>query len=182
MDLRSSRKGTIMIRRCSEGDFDAIEAIINDAAQAYRGVIPADCWHEPYMARSELMAEIAAGVNFWGWDESGTLVGVMGLQQVRDVTLIRHAYVRRAYQGRGIGGRLLTTLIAQTTGPLLVGTWAAAEWAIRFYERHGFHLASTEQKERFLSTYWKVPVRQQETSVVLLYAGGHGERSTRGVA
>lgn len=160
----------MMIRRCTDEDFAAVEAIINEAAKAYRGVIPADCWHEPYMAGPELAAEIAAGVNFWGWDESGGLIGVMGLQRVRDVTLIRHAYVRRAHQGRGVGSALLTRLAGQTTGLLLVGTWASAEWAIRFYVRHGFRLVSGAEKERLLSAYWSIPLRQQETSVVLTYA------------
>jgi len=157
----------MMIRRCTDADFAAIETIINEAARAYRGAIPADCWHEPYMTGSDLKAEIAAGVNFWGWDESGALSGVMGLQNVRDVTLIRHAYVRTAHQRRGVGGALLTTLAGQASGPLLVGTWAAAEWAIRFYERHGFRLVSAEEKDRLLNTYWSIPLRQQQTSVVL---------------
>jgi len=159
-----------MIRRCTDSDFAVIETIINEGAQAYRGAIPADCWHEPYMTESDLKAEIAAGVNFWGWDESGALVGVMGFQKVRDATLIRHAYVRSAHQRRGVGSALLTTLAGQAVGPLLVGTWAAAEWAIRFYERHGFRLVSAAEKDRLLSTYWSIPLRQQETSVVLVYA------------
>lgn len=142
-----------MIRHCTDADVAAVEAIINEAAQAYRGVIPADCWHEPYMTRPDLIAEIAAGVNFWGWYESGALIGIMGLQKVRDVTLIRHAYVQRAHQGRSVGGALLSTLAGQATGPLLVGTWAAAEWAIRLYERHGFRLVSTAEKDRLLNTY-----------------------------
>jgi GNAT superfamily N-acetyltransferase len=156
-----------MIRRCADSDFPVIEAVINEAAQAYRGVIPADCWHEPYMTASALQAEIEAGVNFWGWDESGALIGVMGIQQVRDATLIRHAYVRNAHQSRGIGGALLSFLSGRATGPLLVGTWAAAVWAIRFYERHGFRLVSAAEKDRFLDTYWNIPPRQRETSVVL---------------
>jgi len=158
-----------MIRHCTDADFTAIEAIINEAAEAYRGAIPPDCWHEPYMAGADLMAEIAAGVNFWGWDEYGALTGIMGLQKVRDATLIRHAYVLSSHQGRGVGGALLTALAAQATKPLMVGTWAAATWAIRFYERHGFRLVSTEEKDRLLSTYWSIPLRQQETSVVLVY-------------
>ena len=158
-----------MIRRCADADLAAIEAIINEAAEAYRGVIPADCWHEPYMTRSDLLAEIAAGVDFWGWDESGTLIGVMGLQKVRDATLIRHAYVSSAHQGRGVGGALLRTLAGQATGSLLVGTWAAAEWAIRFYARHGFRLVSTGEKDRLLNTYWSIPLRQQEVSVVMVH-------------
>jgi GNAT superfamily N-acetyltransferase len=156
-----------MIRRCTDADVPAMDAIINEAATAYRGIIPADCWREPYMERSHLLAEIAAGVEFWGWDDAGVLVGVMGLQKVRDVTLIRHAYVRRSHQGRGVGGALLTQLAAQTDGPLLVGTWASAEWAIRFYERHGFRLAATEEKDRLLNSYWNISSRQQQTSVVL---------------
>ena len=158
-----------MIRRCIDGDFPAIESVINEAAQAYRGIIPADRWHEPYITASALRAEIDAGVTFWGWDESGALIGIMGIQHVRDVTLIRHAYVRTAHQGRGIGGALLTFLAGQATGPLLVGTWAAAEWAIRFYERHGFRLVSPAEKDKLLSTYWSIPLRQKETSVVLVY-------------
>ncbi len=157
-----------MIRRCVHADFPAIEAVINEAAQAYRGVIPSDCWHEPYMTSSALKTEVDSGVNFWGWDESPTLIGVMGIQPVRDVTLIRHAYVRTAHQGRGIGGALLRFFADQTTGRLLVGTWAAAEWAIRFYERHGFRLVSPAEKDRLLSTYWSIPSRQKETSVVLM--------------
>ena len=156
-----------MIRRCTDADVAAIDAIINEAAQAYRGVIPTDCWHEPYMTRSDLMAEIAAGVAFWGWDEADALVGVMGFQKVGDATLIRHAYVRPTHQGRGIGSTLLTNLAGQTTEPLLVGTWAAAEWAIHFYARRGFRLVSAAEKQRLLKTYWSIPERQQESSVVL---------------
>jgi len=156
-----------MIRKCADADFPAIEAVINEAAQAYRGVIPADCWHEPYMSSAALRTEIEAGVNFWGWEESGELLGVMGLQQVRDVTLIRHAYVRTSYQVRGIGGALLGFLADQATGPLLVGTWEAAVWAIRFYERNGFRLVFPAEKDRLLAAYWNIPLRQQETSVVL---------------
>jgi N-acetylglutamate synthase-like GNAT family acetyltransferase len=156
-----------MIRRCTDDDVPAIDAIVNEAAQAYRGVIPEDCWHEPYMTRRALDAEIATGVAFWGWDDGGDLVGVMGLQRVRDVTLIRHAYVRTSHQGRGVGGALLKRLMDDTTGPLLVGTWTAAEWAIRFYERHGFRLVDNAEKDRLLSTYWTISPRQRETSVVL---------------
>jgi GNAT superfamily N-acetyltransferase len=156
-----------MIRRCSEEDVPTIDAIINEAASVYRGVIPADCWHEPYMDRTHLLAEITAGVEFWGWDDSGLLAGVMGVQKVRDVTLIRHAYVRPSHQSRGVGGALLRALAAQATGTLLVGTWAAAGWAIRFYERNGFRLVSSEDKDTLLATYWNVSTRQAETSVVL---------------
>ena len=159
-----------MIRPCSEADTPIIAAVINEAAEAYRGVIPADCWHEPYMSGAALQREIDAGVKFWGWEDRGALIGVMGLQNVRDATLIRHAYVRTASQGRGIGAKLLAFFAHQTTGPLLVGTWTAAQWAIRFYERHGFRLLSTEEKDSILSTYWSIPDRQKETSVVLRYA------------
>ena len=156
-----------MIRRCADADVATMDAIINTAAEAYRGVIPSDCWREPYMPRSELLAEITASVAFWAWQEADALVGVMGLQNVRDVTLIRHAYVRPAFQGRGIGSALLGELADQIAGPLLVGTWAAAEWAIRFYVRNGFRQVSIAEKERLLKTYWNVPLRQQESSVVL---------------
>src|SRR5215467_3870473 len=156
-----------MIRACTNDDIPAIHAIINEAAEAYRGVIPEDCWHEPYMPGDELQLEIANGVEFWGWDEGGTLVGIMGLQKVRDVTLIRHAYVRSSYQSRGVGGALLTHLAEKTATPLLVGTWADAHWAIGFYERHGFRLVTAAEKDRLLTTYWNIPVRQRETSVVL---------------
>jgi len=121
------------------------------------------------MTGPALRSEMDAGVRFWGWEESGALIGVMGIQHVRDATLIRHAYVRTPYQGRGIGGALLASLAGQRTGPLLVGTWAAADWAIRFYERHGFRLVPPEEKDRLLSTYWNIPERQRETSVVLAY-------------
>ena len=156
-----------MIRPCTAADIPVMDAIINEAAERYRGVIPADCWHEPYMSRRELESEIAAGVRFSGWEEAGELVGVMGVQNVKDVTLIRHAYVRTAQQGRGIGGKLLTELSAKVAGPLLIGTWADASWAIRFYQGHGFHLMSTEEKNRLLGIYWRIPDRQRDTSVVL---------------
>jgi len=159
-----------MIRRCTDQDSAAIEGIINEGAEAYRGIIPADRWHEPYMSAADLGHEIASGVQFWGWDDGGNLIGVMGVQPVRDVTLIRHAYVRTSQQGRGIGGALLEHLTAQRSGPLLVGTWADASWAIRFYQHHGFRLVTTEEKDRLLSTYWNIPDRQRETSVVLAYS------------
>jgi GNAT superfamily N-acetyltransferase len=158
-----------MIRHCTDADIALIEEIINDAAEAYRGVIPADRWHEPYMPRAALTAEIAAGVDFWGWDESDALVGVMGLQDVRDVTLIRHAYVRPGLQGKGIGSALMRALIVKAERRLLVGTWAAAHWAIRFYEGHGFRLVSAEEKDRLLGLYWTIPPRQRDASVVLVY-------------
>ena len=158
-----------MIERCRPEDVPTIHEIINDAARAYRGAIPSDRWHEPYMPRAALDAEIAAGVEFWGWRDETGLVGVMGLQDVKDVTLIRHAYVRSSRQRSGVGGHLIEALIARTRRPLLVGTWAAAHWAIRFYERHGFRLAPPDEKDRLLSKYWTIPERQRETSVVLLH-------------
>lgn len=142
-------------------------AIINDAAIAYRGVIPADCWHEPYMPASELASEIAAAISFAGCEHAGTLVGVMGSQSVQDVTLIRHAYVATRAQGRGVGTALLRHLRAETDRPILIGTWAAATWAIRFYEKHGFRLIEGSEKNALLKKYWTVPDRQIETSVVL---------------
>jgi len=156
-----------MIRPCDQSDLAAIYAIINDAAQAYRGVIPADRWHEPYMPESELRHEIEQGVSFWGYEEGGELVGVMGMQPVQDVTLIRHAYVRTARRGQGIGSQLLTHLCTLTERPILIGTWAAAAWAIRFYEKHGFRLVTPAEKDRLLGKYWSIPKRQVETSVVL---------------
>lgn len=157
-----------MIRRCDDRDFEPIWAIINDGAQAYKGIIPADCWTEPYMPVEKLRHEIDAGVVFWGYEEAGALTGVMGLQQVQDVILIRHAYVRTGSQKRGIGGRLLSHLQGLASGPVLVGTWADAVWAIRFYERYGFQLVGRLEIERLLRKYWTVPKRQIETSVVLV--------------
>jgi GNAT superfamily N-acetyltransferase len=151
------------VRRCRDDERAAILAIVNAAAEAYRGVIPADRWHEPYMPDDELDAEIAAGVAFWGYEADGELVGVMGIQPVRDVDLIRHAYVRPDQQGRGVGGALLAHLLQGATRRVLVGTWATAEWAIRFYRRHGFEPAPQD----LLRTYWSIPERQVETSVVL---------------
>jgi purine-nucleoside phosphorylase/GNAT superfamily N-acetyltransferase len=156
-----------MIRPCTEGDFALILAIINEAAQAYRGIIPADRWTEPYMPADELRHEMDAGVAFWGCEEDRELVGVMGIQHVQDVTLIRHAYVRPARQGRGVGSRLMAHLLTLTDRPVLVGTWAAASWAVLFYEKHGFRTVSQAEKDRLLRTYWSIPDRQVETSVVL---------------
>jgi GNAT superfamily N-acetyltransferase len=156
-----------MIRCCDERDFELIWSIINDGAHAYEGVIPADCWTEPYMSKEKLRAEMDDGVIFWGYEENGALMGVMGIQHVEDVTLIRHAYVCSSSQKRGIGGRLLTHLRKLAHGPVLIGTWVDAKWAIRFYEKHGFHVVAPEQKEQLLKRYWNVPQRQVETSVVL---------------
>jgi N-acetylglutamate synthase-like GNAT family acetyltransferase len=157
-----------MIRRCDQGDFESIWSIINDGAQAYRRVIPADCWAGPYMPRGELRHEIDAGVEFWGFEQEGSLAGVMGIQSVEDVTLIRHAYVRTGSQKRGIGAQLLEHLRGMTTGPVLIGTWAAASWAIDFYEKHGFQVVGAGEKDRLLKKYWRIPERQIQTSVVLV--------------
>ncbi len=156
-----------MIRRCDDDDFEIIYEIINDAARAYEGIIPADLWREPYMSRGELRREIIDGVVFWGWQEDGDLVGVMGIQDVQDVTLIRHSYVRTTKRNQGIGGKLLAYLREQTSRVVLVGTWAEAGWAIRFYENRGFRLVTAEGKDRLLVRYWSVARRQIETSVVL---------------
>jgi GNAT superfamily N-acetyltransferase len=156
-----------IIRPCRDDDRTAILAIINAAAEAYRGVIPADRWHEPYMPREELNSEIAAGVVFWGYEEDGSLAGVMGIQSVRDVDLIRHAYVLPGSQRRGIGGALLGHLRQSSTRHILIGTWEAADWAIRFYIRHGFELVVPARKTVLLKAYWDVPDRQMEVSVVL---------------
>ncbi len=165
-----------MIRRCVEADFEAILAIVNEAARAYNGAIPADRYHEPYMPAEELRGEIDAHVVFWAWEEDGALLGVMGIQDVKDVTLIRHAYVRKVAQRRGIGARLLAHWRAQTTRPLLIGTWADAAWAIRFYERHGIELTSAAQTAALLlRRYWSIPERQIETSVVLAERSWLGE-------
>jgi GNAT superfamily N-acetyltransferase len=156
-----------MIRRCDMRDFALIWAIINDGARAYRGTIPADRWTEPYMSREKLQHEFDDGVVFWGYEEDGALMGVMGIQPVRDVTLIRHAYVRTNAQKKGVGSQLLAHLRELTKDPVLIGTWADAVWAIRFYERHGFRRVSDEEKDRLLKRYWNIPERQVETSVVL---------------
>jgi GNAT superfamily N-acetyltransferase len=155
------------IRPCTKAESLSILAIVNGAAEAYRGVIPADRWHEPYMSRTELEREVAAGVGFWGYHENAALAGVMGVQPVLDVTLIRHAYVLPAHQGKGIGGALLHHLLGNVSSQVLVGTWAAASWAIAFYERHNFSRVPRGQIAKLLKTYWNIPERQIETSVVL---------------
>jgi len=156
-----------MIRKCGEADFDVIYEIINDAAEAYRGIIPADRWREPYMSREQLRREIDAGVEFWGFEEGSTLIGVMGIQDRGDVTLIRHSYVRPQVRNRGIGSRLLRFLESSTEKPILIGTWADATWAVAFYQKHGYRLVPTEEKNQLLRKYWHIPERQVETSVVL---------------
>jgi len=158
------------LRPIAEDERGQALEIVNAAAEAYRGVIPADRWHEPYMSAAALDREIASGVEFWGIeDEAAALAGVMGIQAVRDVDLIRHAYVRPGLQGGGIGRRLLEALTSKAERPLLVGTWAAAGWAIRFYERNGFELVPPDEKDRLLATYWDIPERQVATSVVMAH-------------
>jgi N-acetylglutamate synthase-like GNAT family acetyltransferase len=156
-----------MIRKCAARDFETLREIINDAAQAYKGAIPEDRWHDPYMGEEELRREIRRGVEFWGHEEQGKLEGVMGLQDVQDVTLIRHAYVRTDRRRRGIGGKLLCFLLAKAAKPVLIDTWAAATWAVGFYEKHGFSRVSEREKNFLLKKYWTIPERQIETSVVL---------------
>jgi N-acetylglutamate synthase-like GNAT family acetyltransferase len=155
------------IRGCTAGDTDRILAVINGAATAYRGVIPADRWKEPYMDRHELEEEIADGVTFWALEERGDIAGVMGIQDKGEVALIRHAYVEPRRQRSGIGTMLLRHMEGLTDKPLLIGTWADAAWAIGFYRRNGFHLVAGEEKDRLLRRYWSIPARQIETSVVL---------------
>jgi N-acetylglutamate synthase-like GNAT family acetyltransferase len=157
----------VVIRRCRSGEREAILDVVNQAAEAYRGVIPPDRWHEPYMPGTELDEAVASGVAFWGCEIDGELVGVMGIQPVQDVELIRHAYVVPGRQGSGIGGALLEHLMDRSTRQVLVGTWAAAAWAIRFYLRHGFALVEADQTAELLRRYWAIPERQIETSVVL---------------
>jgi len=166
--MSGNRKGLKMIRGLSPSDSDAILGVVNDAAQAYKGVIPDDRWQEPYMSAEELKEEIEAGVRFFGWVEGRHLLGVAGIQALKDTTLIRHAYVLPKCQKRGIGTVLLQYLVGLAETPeILVGTWADATWAIRFYEKHGFKLVLPKEKDRLLRTYWNIPERQIETSVVL---------------
>jgi GNAT superfamily N-acetyltransferase len=156
-----------MIRPCDERDLDAIYAIINEAARAYEGVIPADRYHQPYMPMAELRHETSR-MTFFGWEEEGQLTGVIGWEPVKDVTLVRHCYVLPGQQRQGVGSALMRHVMARTrTRRLLVGTWAAADWAIRFYEKHGFRLLP--DGDALLRTYWHIPARQRETSVVLGY-------------
>jgi N-acetylglutamate synthase-like GNAT family acetyltransferase len=155
------------VRPCRKNESPTISEIINAAAEAYRDVIPADRWHEPYMSLAQLDSEISAGIDFWACESEGEVIGVMGIQPVRDVDLIRHAYVRPGSQRRGIGAALIRHIRSLSSRQMLVGTWAAATWAIAFYQRRGFVLVSPEQKTTLLNTYWKIPERQIETSVVL---------------
>ncbi len=159
-----------MIGRLLKRDLDSILEVINEAAQAYKGVIPNDRWKEPYMSAKELEEQIDCGVDFFGLQEEGRIIGLMGIQELKEITLIRHAYVFTEYQRRGVGKRLLQYLIDLAKGTeILVGTWKAANWAIQFYEKHGFRLVSSDEKDRLLRKYWNIPERQVETSVVLRF-------------
>ena len=155
------------IRRIRQEDLRVALAIVNEAARAYRGVIPTDRWHEPYMSRDELEKEIADGVNFWVAEEDGSLLGVMGMQDKGDVALVRHAYIAPTVQRKGVGTKLLRHVTGLASKPILVGTWARASWAIEFYRRHGFTVVSNRDKDTLLRRYWSIPARQIETSVVL---------------
>lgn len=168
-----------MIRKCTPSDQEEIFAVINDAAQAYRGVIPEDRWHEPYMPMADLQAEARDGVEFWCFVDEGQMLGVMGIQDKGPVTLIRHAYVRTLHRRGGIGTQLLRQLEEQTSRPILIGTWQPAGWAIRFYERNGYRVLSREETDRLLKQYWKIPERQIETSVVLAKWKRNGPQNAR---
>ena len=156
-----------MITKSEQKDFKEIYTIINDAASAYKGIIPADRWHDPYMSQEELKKQIDEGVEFWNYNEGGRILGVMGIQFKGEVTLIRHAYVRTTERNKGIGSKLLEHLSRIATTPVLIGTWADAKWAITFYQNHGFRLLPEEEKNGLLRRYWSIPARQIETSVVL---------------
>jgi GNAT superfamily N-acetyltransferase len=169
-DRRGARKGRTpgtVIRGCRDDEIGTVLGIINDAARAYLGAVPADCWHDPYMTASAIASEQADGVVFTGYEANGELIGVMGVQAVANVHLIRHAYVRTAHQGSGVGTALIEHLCAGLGGEILIGTWAAATWAISFYERQGFKLVSESAKSLLLRTYWSIPPRQAQVSVVL---------------
>jgi GNAT superfamily N-acetyltransferase len=156
-----------MIEKCVQEDFKRIWEVINDGAAAYKGIIPDDRWHVPYMSQEELKTQMEEGVQFWCYKENGEILGVMGIQYKGDVTLIRHAYVRSIHRNKGIGSKLLTHLVAASTVPILIGTWANVKWAIAFYEKHGYRLLPNSESEALLRKYWNIPLRQVETSVVL---------------
>ncbi len=156
-----------MITKCNEKDFNTILEIINDSSTAYKGIIPEDRWKEPYMPKEELEIQINEGVEFWKYEENNEVLGVMGIQFKQDVTLIRHAYIRTIARQKGIGGKLLKHLTSITQTPVLIGTWADASWAIRFYKKNGFRQVDENEKNKLLKTYWSIPERQVETSIVL---------------
>jgi len=156
-----------MIYKCASKNFREVFEVINDGASAYKGIIPQDRWHEPYMTEEELLAQVNQGVEFWVYTDNDRITGVMGIQPKQNVTLIRHAYVRTADRNKGIGSRLLKHLLAMADAPVLIGTWADAKWAIEFYKKHGFRQLPVDEKDRLLRKYWNIPDRQIETSVVL---------------
>ena len=158
-----------MIRKCQPSEIEMIDEIINEAAGSYKGVIPANCWHEPYMSREQLKKEIAQGIVFWGFEKDAKLVAVMGIQDKGDVNLIRHAYVKTHLQKQGIGTRLLQHLESTGDKPILIGTWADAGWAIAFYQKNGYRLVTKAEKDRLLGKYWRIPTRQVQSSVVLAH-------------
>jgi GNAT superfamily N-acetyltransferase len=167
MPIDDFREPMTSIRKSEQADFAAMLAIVNEAAVAYRGVIPADRWHEPYMPAAELAQEIAHGVLFWVAEAAGRILGVMGIQDKGEVALVRHAYVAPAAQKKGVGTLLLRHVEGLADKPVLIGTWAAASWAIEFYRRNGYSVVSDAQKDALLRKYWSIPARQIETSVVL---------------
>jgi GNAT superfamily N-acetyltransferase len=157
-----------MVCKLTNFDFRDILTVVNDAAKVYKGKIPDDRWKIPYMPELELKEEIQMGVQFYGLKENNSLIAVMGIQRVNDVTLIRHAYVLTSHQRIGLGEKLLKHLLSLVhTSKVYVGTWEAAGWAVKFYEKHGFQLVSEEEKNKLLKKYWSIPERQIETSVVL---------------
>ena len=156
-----------MINKCVPADLTEIFHVINDGAIAYKGIIPPDRWHEPYMSKDELLAQVKDGVEFWSYTDNDKIIGVMGIQHKGEVTLIRHAYVRTAARNQGIGSRLLTHLLSTVSVPVLIGTWADAKWAIEFYKKHGFRILPSEEKDKLLRKFWTIPDRQVETSVVM---------------
>lgn len=163
--VQESQEG--VVRRCGDDELEAVLSIVNAAAVAYRGVIPDDCWHEPYMTPNGLGRDILEGLEIWGYERGGELIGVMGIQPMADVDLIRHAYVRPTVQRKGVGAALIQHVRRLTDRRILVGTWAAAGWAVAFYQRHGFEPVRSPLAERLMRKYWSVPSRQMEVSVVL---------------
>ena len=157
-----------MISEYKKTDTSKILNIINDASLKYKGVIPDDCWHQPYMSELELIGDFSDGVRMYGYHHNNTLIGVIGIQKVKDVTLIRHAYTLTSFQGKGTGSALLEYLLKKNQNSrLLVGTWQNAAWAIRFYEKFGFILHAKEQSTLLLKKYWKIPSKQIKNSIVL---------------
>ncbi len=157
-----------MISEYNKTNISKILHVINDASLRYKGIIPDDCWHEPYMSKQELIDEFSDGVCMYGYHHNNILIGVIGTQEVKDVILIRHAYTLTTFQGKGTGSALLEYLLRKNQNSrLLVGTWRNATWAIRFYEKFGFILHAKDQSTLLLNKYWKLPSKQIENSVVL---------------